>query len=80
MSRASPVLVYLKRSDRLKLEAVAMVRRMSLSYCLTDLARDAFKGAFGASADPAEVLSKYRPLLGGQEITTQRAKRRGRAA
>lgn len=79
MSRSSPVLVYLKRSDRLKLEAVAMMRQMSLSYCLTDMTRDAFKSAFGATSDPAEVLSKYRPLLGGQAITTQRAKRRGKA-
>jgi hypothetical protein len=80
MSRSLPVLVYLKRTDRLKLDAVAMMRRMSLSYCLTDMTRDAFKAAFGASADPAEVLSKYKPLLGSQDITTQRAKRRGRVA
>ncbi|HLG89864.1 MAG TPA: hypothetical protein VKZ79_22015 [Alphaproteobacteria bacterium] len=78
MARAKPVLVYLMPSDRLKLEAVALLRKMSLSFTLTALVREAFTVGWGMVADPASVLEQLRPALGGERVATQRTKRRER--
>ena len=76
MAKSFPLLVYLRPSDRQRLEVAALMRGQSLSYCVTNLIRDAFVAAFGATADPKTVLEKYRPILEGKTIETQRAKRK----
>ena len=76
MSRSKPLIAYLKPSDKLKLQALAMMRNMSQSFVLVEAVQDAFVAAFGRNADPKSVIERYGPLFAGQEIATQRAKRR----
>lgn len=76
MAKSKPLIVYLKPADKMKLQAVAMMRKMSQSFILVEAVQDAFAAAFGRTADPRSVLERYGPMSAGQVVTTQRAKRR----
>ena len=79
MARSSPTLIYFRPADRRRLEAIALLRSRSLSYCVAELVRDTFAASFGSSADPDKVLVTYTPLLAQEPIVTQRATRRKRS-